>query len=338
MINADLTSRSCGYIALFAALLALSIIKPGFYEPVLSENYSKVRLTITLPAGSTGEENAAENQAHENTAEETKATTKIENQLLPALPSEESTPLPAETTPPAADITPPPAEAVLPVQTEHISPTAEPTKPDSTPQPERAETKAPESAQVPEPAAAKAAEKAPGPEAAPPQPRPQTARTEPRTAPTPRPQPQAAPARAQHSTARPAAQNKPQPQQSTARNGSNSSQPSSQNTAAASGSAGAAAAEEAQLKAFTGDEILALLKSRSTYPKQALRRKIQGTVIIEFTLNSGEITACSLAKSSGSDILDRAALKLAQSLIGHHSRSRATLRLQVPLRYALNQR
>ncbi len=78
-----------------------------------------------------------------------------------------------------------------------------------------------------------------------------------------------------------------------------------------------------------------MIKSRTSYPRQALRRKVQGTVLLEFTLQQGRITDCRVLQSSGSALLDHAALKLGQSLKGFDSHQKFDLSLRVPVRYAL---
>ena len=91
-----------------------------------------------------------------------------------------------------------------------------------------------------------------------------------------------------------------------------------------------------QARAFISSEIVAFFKESTVYPRQALRRKIQGTVLLEFTVRQGVIISCVIAKSSGAPLLDRAALKLGQELIGFDSKQHVfDLKLQVPLRYAL---
>ncbi len=81
--------------------------------------------------------------------------------------------------------------------------------------------------------------------------------------------------------------------------------------------------------------ILSELKGRLDYPRQAQKRKLQGTVMVEFELKDGIVTAYSIVQSSGHSVLDRAALRLAGSLQGFDSRIRGSLKVRVPLKYEL---
>ncbi len=95
-------------------------------------------------------------------------------------------------------------------------------------------------------------------------------------------------------------------------------------------------AKEAQARQFISAEIVSFIKQATVYPRQALRRKIQGTVMLEFTVKNGIIVNCKVAQSAGSPLLDRAALQLGQELIGFDSKQQAfSLTLRVPIRYAL---
>lgn len=99
----------------------------------------------------------------------------------------------------------------------------------------------------------------------------------------------------------------------------------------------AAQAQLAEAREFISREIVSVIKSRTVYPRQALRRKVQGTVMLEFTVRKGIIQSCAVVKSSGSVLLDSAALRLGKSLQGFDSeQGDFDLKLQVPIRYALN--
>ncbi len=101
--------------------------------------------------------------------------------------------------------------------------------------------------------------------------------------------------------------------------------------------AAAAQAQLAEAREFISREIVSVIKSRTVYPRQALRRKVQGTVMLEFTVRKGIIQSCAVVKSSGSVLLDSAALRLGKSLQGFDSeQGDFDLKLQVPIRYALN--
>lgn len=277
MINSDLASRSCGYGAVFAALLAFGLLHPAVYEPVLGENFQEVRLTLKVQRAESKAQSGPETAAEaETAAEETTAAADLKQDVIQEQQPEAPAPAPE-------------AKA----EREAIA--------------ARAET-APAPAPVSEPEIGKAA-----------------------------------PAPARQAQAQP----QPQRQRTAVKRTASASAPASftaqqsndQAKAAGAGAAGASSQAEQlnEARAFASNEIISLIKSRSTYPRQALRRKVQGTVMLEFTLDHGVITAYRLAESSGSSILDRAALQLASSLVGFKSSTAYSLKLQVPLRYALRQ-
>lgn len=84
------------------------------------------------------------------------------------------------------------------------------------------------------------------------------------------------------------------------------------------------------------NSILDKIKDSLSYPKNAIKRKIQGTVLIEFTVIDGVIRSFRIAKSSGYPILDGAAEKLGKKLIGFNTKSNTTeLKINVPIQYSL---
>lgn len=273
MINADLASRSCGYTAIFAALLAFGILRPAVYEPVLGENFQQVSLQISVQqAGEKAKADPVDDQQN-----------KINDQNTAADPEQEI----------------------------------------KAPAPE--EVKAPEPVPEPEPV------KTPAPK--------QEIRKE---TPTPKVKPEPVKQTAEN--------HQPQAKQASRNTAPKKTAAAAANEVKSGDRAGSAAGSDvkagaqsgpsqaellSEARAFASNEIISLIKSRSTYPRQALRRKVQGTVMIEFTLDKGVITAYKLAQSSGSSILDRAALQLADSLVGFKSSTPYSLKLQVPLRYAL---
>lgn len=84
------------------------------------------------------------------------------------------------------------------------------------------------------------------------------------------------------------------------------------------------------------NSILDKIKDSLSYPKNAIKRKIQGTVLIEFTVIDGVIRSFRIAKSSGYPILDGAAEKLGNKLIGFNTKATAhELKINVPIQYSL---
>lgn len=91
-----------------------------------------------------------------------------------------------------------------------------------------------------------------------------------------------------------------------------------------------------KVKTFVSNSILDEIRSSLTYPKNAINRKIQGTVLIEFTVINGVIRSFKIAKSSGYPILDSAAKKLGNKLIGFNTQATAhELKINVPIQYSL---
>lgn len=115
--------------------------------------------------------------------------------------------------------------------------------------------------------------------------------------------------------------------------------------AQAAAQAQAKAAQEAQaqahaLNAQMQSQLTSLLineiKSKTRYPRNAVRRKLEGTVMMEFVVQDGIVVGYRLEHSSGHKILDAAAQKLAQSMLqfdtGNH---RLNNRILIPIKYEL---
>lgn len=73
-----------------------------------------------------------------------------------------------------------------------------------------------------------------------------------------------------------------------------------------------------------------------TYPKLAIRRNLEGTAIISFSIKKGKIVSYKISKSSGHKILDDAALKLAAKAANLSADPLLDFNLNVPLKYELN--
>lgn len=82
--------------------------------------------------------------------------------------------------------------------------------------------------------------------------------------------------------------------------------------------------------------ILDQIRSSLVYPQRAVQRQLQGTVVMEFTIERGIITSFRIARGSGHAILDAAATRLGEQLIGFNTRNdQHSLTLNVPIKYAL---
>lgn len=117
--------------------------------------------------------------------------------------------------------------------------------------------------------------------------------------------------------------------------------------AQAAAQAAAKAAHEAQekslleasarkLNAQLASLLVKEIRSKLRYPRNAVRRKLEGTVMVEFVIQNGVVTSYKIEKSSGHKILDEAASKLAKSLVKFNTRLDAmSNRVLIPIKYEL---
>lgn len=82
--------------------------------------------------------------------------------------------------------------------------------------------------------------------------------------------------------------------------------------------------------------IYSRLQASLTYPKLAIRRNLEGTAIISFSIKQGKIASYKISKSSGHKILDEAALKLAAKIASLSASHPLNFNLNVPLKYELH--
>ena len=78
------------------------------------------------------------------------------------------------------------------------------------------------------------------------------------------------------------------------------------------------------------------LQTSLTYPKLAIRRNLEGTAVISFTIKQGKIVSYKIGTSSGHKILDDAALKLAAKIANLSASYPLDFNLNVPLKYELH--
>nr|WP_321268403.1 energy transducer TonB [uncultured Sulfurimonas sp.] len=98
---------------------------------------------------------------------------------------------------------------------------------------------------------------------------------------------------------------------------------------------------DAQMKTSFIAGLYSMLDERKTYPRMAKRRKLEGVSEISFTLEKdGSIKNVFLSKSSGHKILDKAALKILNSMEFYKAIpdavSLASLNLNIPIKYSRN--
>lgn len=83
-------------------------------------------------------------------------------------------------------------------------------------------------------------------------------------------------------------------------------------------------------------EIRAILAKNLIYPKNALRLKQQGSVLVTFTLTpEGEISRVAITEGSGYDLLDSAALKLIETTVSQFPKPSKNVTVSVPIGYKL---
>ena len=95
---------------------------------------------------------------------------------------------------------------------------------------------------------------------------------------------------------------------------------------------------DADIKTMFIDGLYEILDKKKTYPKMAKRRHLEGVSYVSFTLcKDGAIKNILISKSSGHKLLDKAALKLVQSIKSYkaipEAVSRVSLNLEIPIKY-----
>lgn len=140
---------------------------------------------------------------------------------------------------------------------------------------------------------------------------------------------------------------KPKPQQPNKAQELAKAKAAAQAKAQAAAQAAAKAAQEAQekslleasarkLNAQLASLLVKEIRSKLRYPRNAVRRKLEGTVMVEFVIQNGVVTSYKIEKSSGHKILDEAASKLAKSLVKFNTRLDAmSNRVLIPIKYEL---
>ena len=108
------------------------------------------------------------------------------------------------------------------------------------------------------------------------------------------------------------------------------------NTAAKNNTAAHAAQKLKQQQIKFANLIHSRLQASLIYPKLAIRRNLEGTAIISFSIKKGKIVSYKISKSSGHKILDDAALKLAAKAANLSADPPLDFNLNVPLKYKLN--
>ena len=78
------------------------------------------------------------------------------------------------------------------------------------------------------------------------------------------------------------------------------------------------------------------IQDKIQYPQRAIKRKIQGVVLVEFNVVNGKIASFTIIKSSGHTILDKSAARLCKDIIGFDTRHpNSNIKIHMPIKYAL---
>ncbi|WP_120944272.1 energy transducer TonB [Helicobacter labacensis] len=85
-------------------------------------------------------------------------------------------------------------------------------------------------------------------------------------------------------------------------------------------------------------KIQMAISSKNRYPRMAMVRGIEGEVLVEFTLNAdGSTTDIRVAKSSGSEILNRAAVQAVKEAARLFPTPKQTVHLKIPIAYTIKE-
>lgn len=293
----DLIARTCGYLGVFIALIVMGIL--GEPEFAVTPQQSFDRITLSL-----------------HVLEAEAATTKDQKQEPPE-PTPAPEPEPEPQTEPEPEPTPQPEEPPVTEPTEPVEPELSP-KAEPIPAPEV--VKEPEPTPPPTQVQTTPAPKEEQPKAESKPKAPEKAVDKPKPAPQTKPKPQQPKPRATTTT-----QNKAKPQTTAAKK-----------APAAPAAATTTADNDRQLRSQLSSLLVREIRAQLKYPRNAVRRKLEGTVMMEFEVKNGVVVGFVLRQSSGHKILDEAARKLAQKLVQFNTRLGAmNYRVQIPIKYEL---
>lgn len=115
---------------------------------------------------------------------------------------------------------------------------------------------------------------------------------------------------------------------------------------ASSGMAAASAPEAAGSTAFEEQgknaalaAVLQAVEKYKQYPRQARRSGAEGTCVLKVHISSdGRVDSCSLAEGSGRAVLDAAARRLGERLVGLNAGGKGGFTILVPVHYRLSDR
>lgn len=299
----DLIARTCGYLGVFIALIVMGIWGEPEFAVTPQQSFNRIALSLRV----------LEPEAPTPAQDQSKEPQEPEPQTEPApesIPQPEETPAPEPTEPeitpqveptPAPEVVPEPELTPPPTQV-HTTP-AQKEKPAQEPKAQPKEENKPQAQEKP-------VEKK-------------------QAKPKPQPKEQVKPRQQKSTTATTTTQNKAKPQATAAKEAPTAKAPATATTEAS-------ANLDRQLRSQLSSLLVREIRSHLKYPRNAVRRKLEGTVMMEFEVKNGVVVDFVLRQSSGHKILDEAARKLAQKLVQFNTRLGAmNYRVQIPIKYEL---
>lgn len=335
MLYPDLAARTCGFIGVLGALIILGMWDDPEFLITPQPSYAPLELQITSVEQLTAEPTSKQPQTLQQPEPQ------IESKATAPAPQPEQHPAPeieqASALEPEPEQTPTPEPEPEPTTTTEAPAPKESAPPPSQPQPspkpliqpedmamttdlsklekahELPEKIEPEPQVKPKPKAAKPKAQSKKPE--PMQPRKEVQKP--------------APAPVQRTTTNRRAQAALKP------NSTTSTTAAATSAAAATTNVQSAVAQQ-RLQSQVANLLVQEIKRKLRYPRNAVRRKLEGVVQVEFSVQQGRITHFRLLKGSGHKILDDAAAKLASGML-HMSLpvNAAQTVVVVPIKYEL---
>lgn len=317
MLYPDLAARTCGFIGVLGALIILGMWNDPEFLITPQSSYAPLELQITSVEQLTAEPTYKQSQQPQRTQPqiEPKVTAPAPQPEHASEPESEPTVTTTTEAPTPTDSTPPPSQP-QPSLTPLIQPgdtamTTDLSKLEKASEP--SEKIVPEPQVKPQPQAAKP--KAQSKKTEPMQPRKEVQKT--------------APAPVQRTTTNRRAHAALKPNSTT-------STTAAATTAATATTDVQSAIAKQRLQSQVANLLVQEIKRKLRYPRNAVRRKLEGVVQVEFSVKQGRITHFRLLKGSGHKILDDAAAKLASGML-HMSLpvNAAQTVVVVPIKYEL---
>lgn len=96
-------------------------------------------------------------------------------------------------------------------------------------------------------------------------------------------------------------------------------------------------AAESKTLTQTVSELVAIVNAHKFYPRRARQIGAEGVVVLEVTIDAtGQVTDIKVVDQHASALLNRAAQKAGNALMGHKTSMKRALSIRIPVRFALN--